>query len=283
MSARGPRLAVMGGGNMGGALVGGLLAARSRRAADIVVVEIDAARRRELKKKWGVGTTEDPRAAVQGADAVVLAVKPQQMNDLLGALAGAVRPSQVVVSVAAGVTTAAIENALGAVPVVRAMPNTPALIRAGAMVYCLGRSARAAHETRARKILSAVGPLWKVDEKDMDAVTALSGSGPAYVFYLAEAMAAAGAALGLEAPLAEALARQTVYGAGRLLVESSEAPGELRRKVTSPGGTTQAALEVLEAAGVKPIFEKALDAARRRSSELSSSARGPQAPKESNP
>ncbi|HND64847.1 MAG TPA: pyrroline-5-carboxylate reductase, partial [Elusimicrobiota bacterium] len=268
---------------MGGALVGGLLAARTRRAADVVVVEIDGARRRELKKKWGVGATDDPRTAVRGADAVVLAVKPQQMPDLLGALAGAVRPSQVMVSVAAGVTTASIENALGPVPVVRAMPNTPALIRAGAMVYCLGRFARAAHETRARKILSAVGPVWKVEEKDMDAVTALSGSGPAYVFYLAEAMAAAGAALGLDPALAESLARQTVYGAGRLLAESADPAGELRRKVTSPGGTTQAALAVLEAAGVIPIFEKALDAARRRSSELSSSARGSQAPKESNP
>jgi pyrroline-5-carboxylate reductase len=157
----------------------------------------------------------------------------------------------------------------GNIPIIRVMPNTPALVRAGAIVYCAGRSVKPAHEETARRILASVGKAWKVDEVHMDAVTALSGSGPAYVFYLVEAMSAAGAALGLPAELAEALARQTVYGSGLLLKESRDGAEELRRRVTSPGGTTEAAVRVLEEAGTRGIFERALSAASRRSRELS--------------
>lgn len=281
MSAR--ALALLGGGNMGGALAAGLLAAGTHRPGDITVAEIDGARRAALRRKLRVNVTADVRAAVRNAGTVLLAVKPQQMGDALRAAAESVRRRPLVISVAAGVTTATIEAALGEIPVVRAMPNTPALLRAGATAYCLGRWAGAVHAARARRILSAVGPVWRVDEGALDAVTALSGSGPAYVFYLAEALAEAGAALGLDPAVAEGLTRQTVYGAGRMLAETRESASQLRRRVTSPGGTTQAALETLEGAGVRKIFERALDAARRRSLELSSAARVPAPPKESNP
>jgi pyrroline-5-carboxylate reductase len=191
------------------------------------------------------------------------------MAGLLAEVAGVVGHRPLVISIAAGVRTARIEKILGPVPVIRVMPNTPALLRAGALVYAVGRHAGARHEAMARKILSALGLVWKVPEDRMDAVTALSGSGPAYVFYLAECLAAAGGALGLAPGLAEALARQTVFGAGRMLAEMPEPAVELRRRVTSPGGTTEAALRVLIRAGVGGIFRKALTAARQRSKALS--------------
>lgn len=263
------RLAVLGGGNMGGALVGGLLAARVMKPGEIAISEPDAARRRSLAKKFGVKTLADNGAAAAQSQTVALAVKPQQMAGVLSELAGRVGPKHLLISVAAGVRTDAIEAAVGPVPVVRVMPNTPALLRAGAMVYALGARAKAKDEAAAKKILAALGPVWKAEESWMDAVTALSGSGPAYVFRLSEAMAAAGAALGLPATLAEALARQTVYGAGRMLAETAEPAAELRRKVTSPGGTTEAALKALEAGDFEGLFRKALGAARRRSEELS--------------
>jgi pyrroline-5-carboxylate reductase len=155
------------------------------------------------------------------------------------------------------------------------MPNTPALYGAGAMAYCLGRRATRAHEKAAVKILSAAGRVWKLPEDQLDAVTALSGSGPAYVFRLAEAMSAAGAALGLPAETSAALARQTVYGAGLMLQSSPETAATLRERVTSPGGTTAAALAVLDEAGIMNIFERALSAACRRSRELSQSPKTP--------
>ncbi len=260
-------LAVLGAGNMGGALVRGLLSAKILRAPRMSVTDLDAGRRTALKK-FGVRAGADNRAAVRNADVIVLCVKPQQMPGLLAELAGVVKRA-LVISIAAGVRTERIEKALGKVPVIRVMPNTPALLRAGALVYASGRYAGRRHETTARKILSALGLVWKVSEPQMDAVTALSGSGPAYVFYLAECLAAAGTVLGLAPDLAEALARQTVYGAGRMLAETSEPAAELRRRVTSPGGTTEAALRVLIRGGLGGIFRKALTAARQRSRALS--------------
>ncbi len=263
------KIAVLGAGHMGGALVGGLLAARRARPRDLWVTDPNDDQRRAVQKKFGVRAGTDNRAAATWADVVVLCVKPQLMGEVLRGLRGAVGPRQTVLSVAAGVKTATIEKILGRVPVVRAMPNTPALLRAGALVYCRGARAGRKNEAAARALLSALGPVWKTTEARMDAVTALSGSGPAYVFLLAEAMAAAGAALGLPAATAEALARQTIYGAGRMLTESPEAPAELRRRVTSPGGTTEAALKVLLKGDWPGTMKKALAAAARRSKELS--------------
>lgn len=263
------KIAVLGAGHMGGALVKGLLAAGQARPRDVWVTDIAADRRRALSRKTGVRTGADNRAATTWADVVVLCVKPQGMGELLREIHGAAGPRHTVVSVAAGVKTATIEKSLGRVPVVRAMPNTPALLRAGTMVYCRGTHARPKNEAVAKRLLSALGPVWKTDEARMDAVTALSGSGPAYVFLLAEILAAAGAARGLPAAMAEALARQTIYGAGRMLVETPDAPAELRRRVTSPGGTTEAALKILMGGGLSGLFDRALAAAARRSRELS--------------
>lgn len=263
------RLSVLGAGNMGGALVAGLLAAKVIRPAQITLTDVDGARLAVLKKKWGVRTGKDNRTAVQNADVVVLCVKPQQMGALLDELAGHVAPRTLVISVAAGVRAERIETILGKVPVVRVMPNTPALLRAGALVFSLGRHAKPRHEAMAKKILAALGRVWKAPETQMDAVTALSGSGPAYVFYLAECLASAGVSLGLSSDMAESLARQTVYGAGRMLAETVDTAGELRRRVTSPGGTTEAALKILAERDLAETFQKALTAASRRSKELS--------------
>jgi pyrroline-5-carboxylate reductase len=258
---------------MGRALIGGWIRAKQARAGDLRVAEPDPARAGKLKKEFKVRTFTDNRAAVEGVSVILIAVKPQVMPQVLAGLKGAVTPRQLVLSVAAGVRLEVLEAALGSdVPVVRVMPNTPALTGAGAMVYCLGRRVTASHERTARKLLSAVGSVWKVPENLMDAVTALSGSGPAYVFRLAEDLAAAGIFLGLPPDFAEALARQTVYGAGLLLRESLESAAVLRERVTSPGGTTAAALAVLTEGGWSDIFQRALSAACRRSRELSEGA-----------
>lgn len=263
------RLAVLGAGNMGSALVAGLLSAKILSPNHISVADVDSARLSALKKKFGVHTEKDNRITVQGAAGVVLCVKPQQMAPVLEELAGLLAPQTLVISVAAGVRIHRIEKVLGKVPVVRVMPNTPALLRAGAIVYALGQHVNPRQEATAKKILSALGQVWKAPETQMDAVTALSGSGPAYVFFLAECLTSAGVALGLSPRLAEDLARQTLYGAGRMLAETREPAGDLRRRVTSPGGTTEAALKVLTKKDLNGIFEQALTAACRRSKELS--------------
>jgi pyrroline-5-carboxylate reductase len=262
-------VAVIGAGNMGRALIGGWLKARLVNASGVRATAVRPETLKLLKKLFKIKPGTDNRAAARGASVVLLGVKPQKMGDVLEGLRGAVTPRQLVISVAAGVRTDRIEKALGGVPVIRVMPNTPSLVGAGALAYAPGRHATAAHERTAKKLLAAVGDTWKVEEDFLDAVTALSGSGPAYVFHLAEAMAAAGVALGLPAALSEALARQTVYGAGLLLKKSLESPATLREKVTSPGGTTAAALGALGEAGFMSIFERALSAACRRSRELS--------------
>lgn len=263
------RLAVLGAGNMGGAMVAGLLSGKVLRATQVTIADVDAARRGALQKKFGVRTEKNNRAAAQDADVLALCVKPQQMAPVLAELAGHVGPKTWVISVAAGVRTESIERVLGKVPVVRVMPNTPALLRAGALVFSLGRYAGPRHEAVTKKLLTSLGRVWKVREDQMDAVTALSGSGPAYVFYLAECLASSGTKVGLDPAMAEALARQTVYGAGRMLAETVEPAAELRRRVTSPGGTTEAALKVLIESGLAKTFERALLAARQRSQELS--------------
>lgn len=261
-------VAVIGAGNMGQALAAGLLKAKVVAPARLRLTARDPGDLAAFKKRK-VAVGADNRAAVKGASVALLCVKPQQMADVLEGLKGALGPKTLVVSVAAGIRTDFIEGRLGPdVPVARCMPNTPALYGAGAMVYCLGKRATAAHEKVVVKVLSSAGRVWKLEEPHLDAVTALSGSGPAYVFHLAEAMAAAGAALGLPAEAAEALARQTIYGAGLMLKESADPAGALRERVTSPGGTTAAALAVLGEAGFKGIFERALSAACRRSREL---------------
>jgi pyrroline-5-carboxylate reductase len=249
---------------MGEALLGGLLASGWATAADIAVVEKIPARRDELAAKFpGVGLAAEPVAT----DGLVVAVKP---NDVDAACAAAAAAGVArVLSIAAGVPTTRLERLFGdGVPVVRAMPNTPALVRAGAAAIAAGRAAGADDLEWAADILSAVGTVVRVPESLLDAVTGLSGSGPAYVFLVAEAMIDAGVFVGLPRDVSSALAAGTLLGAARMLVETDDGPEALRAAVTSPGGTTAAGLRVLEAAGLRAAFLDAVAAATARSREI---------------
>ena len=258
------RLQVIGGGKMGEALMGGLVSSGWAGADELHVVEPDPARQKAISAATpGVSVSTEPLYGV-GA---VIAVKPDVVAAVLPALAAATIPR--VLSIAAGVRTGAIEAGLPAgTPVVRAMPNTPALVGVGAAAIAGGSAAGAEDLEWARSILEAVGTVAVVAEADLDAVTGLSGSGPAYVFRLAEALRAAGTVQGLDDAVADALVRQTLLGAATLLAESPEDPGRLRENVTSPGGTTAAGLAVLDEAGFMDLIEQVVDAATRRSREL---------------
>ena len=258
------RLQVIGGGKMGEALLVGLVASGWAEPGDLHVVEPDSARQEAVAVAapgvW-VSGRPDP-----GSDAVI-AVKPDVVAAVLPALAAAGVGR--VLSIAAGVRTDAIEAGLPAgTPVVRAMPNTPALVGKGAAAIAPGSAASPEDLDWARGILEAVGTVAVVSEADLDAVTGLSGSGPAYLFRLAEALRAAGTAQGLDSATADALTRQTLLGAATLLAESGEDPGRLRENVTSPGGTTAAGLAVLDDADFMGLIDRVVDAATKRSREL---------------
>ncbi|MFZ4668346.1 MAG: pyrroline-5-carboxylate reductase [Microthrixaceae bacterium] len=257
----------LGGGRMGEALLAGLLAGGHVAVTDLAVVERDAPRRAALAARHpGLHVVEHPVAA----RLVVVCTKPGDVPAALSAAAAA--GLERVVSIAAGVTTTSIETVLaptlGAVPVVRAMPNTPALVGAGATAIAAGSHASDVDLDDAESLLSPVGLVIRVDESLMDAVTAVSGSGPAYVFLLAEAMIDAGTAAGLSRPDAEALVGQTLLGAARLLCEQDDDAASLRAAVTSPGGTTEAAIAVLEDRDLRGSMAAAIDAAVRRAAEL---------------
>lgn len=262
-SAGGTALLIVGGGNMGEALLAGL---RARQVGDLVVVEPSEERRAALENDYpGLTITAQPVPA----EAAVLAVKPHHAQAACEALwrTGVRR----VLSIAAGITTSALETWLPAdVAVVRSMPNTPAQVGVGASAIAAGSRSTDADLDWAEEILGSVGLVVRVSEDQLDAVTGLSGSGPAYVFALVEALAAAGSAAGLPPDLANTLARQTVVGAGRLLEESDESPADLREAVTSPGGTTAAGLAVLQAQ-LNELMEATVAAATARSKELGAS------------
>ena len=259
-------LVIVGGGRMGEALLGGLLAG-GRQAGDLAVVEPDAARRSVLSGRFpDVHLSASP---VPG-DGVVLAVKPGSVT--AAATEAGEAGCRRVLSIAAGVTIAAVETALPAgVPVIRAMPNTPALVGAGAAAVAPGTSAGEDDLAWAEEILGSVGIVVRVAEPLLDAVTGLSGSGPAYVFLVAEALVEAGVLVGLARDVASALTVQTLLGAARLLAEGSEGPESLRAAVTSPGGTTAAGLAALEDRSVRAAFLAAVRAATDRSRELGAS------------
>jgi pyrroline-5-carboxylate reductase len=264
-------IAFIGGGNMARSLVGGLVA-QGREPASIRVAEPVSAVREALHADFGVAVFEDGALAVEGASTWVLATKPQVLRAVCESLAPQARASKpLVVSIAAGITAAQLERWLGgAVAVVRTMPNTPALLGAG--VTGLFASPRVDAEGRAfaEALLAAAGrTVWIAEEAQMDSVTAVSGSGPAYVFLLAEAITDAGIAEGLPPEAARTLALQTVLGAARMLTESDVDAAELRRRVTSPNGTTQAAIEAFEAGGFRTLVGSAVHAARMRGAELS--------------
>lgn len=261
------KLLLVGCGKMGGAMLDGWLS-RGLAAADVLVAEPVEALRPGRPGLRAVAATSQ---IAETPEIVVLAVKPQTMDAVLPDLRRFADAGAVFLSIAAGKTLKYFAGHLGtAARVVRAMPNTPAAVRQGITVACASQGVTAAQKKRCQDLLEAVGEaLWVEDESLMDPVTALSGSGPAYVFLLVEAMAAAGAKLGLTPEMAMQLARATVSGSGELLKQSSEPAAQLRVNVTSPGGTTAEALKVLMAAdGIQPVFDKALAAASRRSKEL---------------
>jgi pyrroline-5-carboxylate reductase len=222
----------------------------------------------DLAKRTGCPTTLSPLQAIEDGKVIVVAVKPRDVPALLEQVAGRIEPDHVILSVAAGVPTSSFEAVLGPVRVVRAMPNTPALVREG--VTGLARGAHADEEavTLATIVLEAVGRVRLMDESLLDAVTAVSGTGPAYVFLLAEALTEAAIREGLPRDIAESFVHQTIRGAGHLLTETGRTPFELRAQVTSPGGTTAAAVHVLEARGFRAVVEDAVRAAAQRSREL---------------
>ena len=259
-------LAVLGGGKMGVALLAGLV--KRSGPGGVVVCERHPERGAELAARYGVEVVEVAEAAAR-ARVLLLAVKPQDLPALLDRLAPAVEPGHLVVSIAAGISTAAIEAALPAgVPVVRVMPNTPALVDEGMSVLSAGASAGEDDLDEAEALLSAVGRVARVPEHQQDAVTALSGSGPAYFFYLVEAMVDAGVLLGLPRALTTELVVQTALGSALMLRESGEHPAQLRDAVSSPGGTTIAGIRELERHSVRSALISAIEAAARRSVEL---------------
>jgi pyrroline-5-carboxylate reductase len=262
------QLALLGGGQMGEALLGGLVDA-GHNPEDLAVAEVSPERRHVLQGRFPkVRIVPAPAWAVAEAEVVVVAVKPADVAAALESAASALDPGALVLSIAAGVTIATLEELVPGHPVVRAMPNTPALVRRGAAAIAAGSRAGDEHLAHAEAILSAVGTVVRVPESLLDAVTGLSGSGPAYVFLMTEALIEAGVHAGLPRPVSATLVIQTLLGSATLLVERDEGPEALRAAVTSPGGTTAAGLAALEARAVRAAFLEAVAAATARSREL---------------
>jgi pyrroline-5-carboxylate reductase len=260
-------VAILGAGVMGETLLSGLIRA-GRPVDDLLVGEKRADRAAELVERYGVTVLSNIDAATK-ADTLALVVKPQDMADLLGEIAPHVRRGQLIVSLAAGITTAFIETHLPeGVAVVRVMPNTPALVDEGMAAISRGSHCDEAHLVEAEALMASTGRVIRVPEKQQDAVTAISGSGPAYLFFVVEAMIEAGVHLGLPRATAAELVVQTVVGSAKLLRETGEHPVVLRERVTSPGGTTAAAIRELEDHKVRAAFLTALEAARDRSRQL---------------
>jgi pyrroline-5-carboxylate reductase len=272
MSLQNKTIAFIGAGNMGEALIRGLLAARTVAPHQLIATDVRPERLEFFTRTFGIRTMRDNAEAVADASIIVLAVKPQQMSEALASFRSTMSAEKLIVTIAAGVPTSRIEHELGGgTRVVRVMPNTPALIGAGAAALARGRFATDHDLAIAEAILGAVGITVRTEERFLDAVTALSGSGPAYVFYVAEAMIKAGIEVGLPEDVAKKLALQTVLGSARLMVEGGDPPDVLRKKVTSPGGTTEAALKVMTERKLMEIFVEAVQAATRRGGELSGS------------
>jgi pyrroline-5-carboxylate reductase len=263
-------LAFIGGGHMATSLIGGLLT-DGRNPQSIWVADPERDKLDALHNRFGVNTTPDNLQAVQGADVVILAVKPQQLKTVASALQAAVMPARPLwLTIAAGIRISDLERWLGgSAPIVRAMPNTPALVQAGATALFANPRVTAEQQQTAESVLRAVGvTLWLEDETLMEVVTALSGSGPAYFFLVMEALESAAIDLGLAPSAARLLTLETAFGAAKMALESEEDSISLRRRVTSPGGTTERAIAALDKANIRDAFAGALRAARDRSREL---------------
>ena len=263
------RIGIIGGGFMGEAFLRGILRAGVAEPSEVAVAEVVEARRAELSEH-GVRVTDDPQSACIGADVVLLAVKPDDVPDVAASLAGAISPDAVLVSIAAGVALADVQRHSGHRASVRVMPNLPAAVGDGAAAYLLADAVTPAQRARVERLLAGVAGA-VVEARDDDAVdlaTALHGSGPAYVYLVMESMIDAAVRLGMKRPDASALVLATVAGSARYAIETGRHPAELRNAVTSPGGTTAAALGELEAAGLRSAFDDAIEAAYARAQDL---------------
>lgn len=267
------KIAFLGGGNMAEALIKGMLSADVATSGQMIVSDVSSGRLTYLKNKYRLSITARNSDAVRDADVVLLCVKPQMIDEVLAEIAPLAHASKLIISIAAGVPLARIEQALPGKPrVVRVMPNTPALVLSGASGIAPGRTATDADRALAEEIFGAVGRVVTVEEKLMDAVTGLSGSGPAYVFTFIEALADGGVKAGLPRAVAMELAVQTVLGSSRMVLETKEHPASLRDRVASPGGTTIAGLHELEKGKFRAVLMSAVEAATKRSRELGGKA-----------
>jgi len=260
----------IGGGNMATSLLGGLICDNCP-PANIWVADPDAGRREELAERFGITTTDDNNALAAAVDVVVLAVKPQVLSDVCRDIAETVQANKpLILSIAAGIRIADIDRWLGGdCAIVRTMPNTPALVQSGATALFANDRVSAEQRELAESIMRAVGlSLWLDQESLMDAVTALSGSGPAYFFLLMEMLQQSGVKLGLPEESARLLAVQTAFGAAKMALESTDDSNTLRQRVTSPGGTTERAIGILEQGDIRALFDQALEGARDRANEL---------------
>lgn len=265
------QLGFIGAGNMAGSLIGGLIS-DGYPAESIWVSDVDTEKLKDLANRFGVRTSADNRTVAECSQILVLAVKPQVLRSVVVDLAETIqKANNVLISIAAGITEAAIDRwAGGGAAIVRCMPNTPAMVKTGATALHANDRITAEQRSLAEAIMRSVGlTVWVDREPLLDAVTALSGSGPAYFFLLMEAMEEAAVGLGLDRGTARLLTQQTALGAGRIAIESEEPPAELRRRVTSPGGTTERAIAVFERGDLRMLVAEAMAAATRRAAELS--------------
>lgn len=263
------RICFIGSGNMAEALLSGFIRAGAVSKKNIAACDIRKERTLYLSRKYGIRTSPDNVKPALSADIVIIAVKPAQVSGVLGQLSGKLRKTQLVITIAAGIRTKLFEKYLPGIPVIRVMPNTCALLGEGMIVLCRGRYAGRSDEKAAVKLFGSAGAVLVQPERMFDAVTAVSGSGPAYVFYLAESMIEAAVRMGFSRPSAELLVIQTIFGAGRMLKNSPDSPGILRMKVTSPGGTTEKAIGYLRRKGFPGILSQAIKLAGKRAFELS--------------
>ncbi len=256
-------------GAMGGALLEGWIASKMMAPSSVTAIDVDIEKCKKFAKRFKINAGGDPSKVLKDAGIILLAVKPQQMKELLNTLGPSFPAKALVVSVAAGVSTSQIEKRLPqGCPVVRVMPNTPALLGAGMAAVAGGSRAKAPQVKLVLSLFAAVGKSVQVTDEQMDMVTAVSGSGPAYIFHMIEAMVEAGIKGGLSPETSHLLVSQTVFGAARMVLDSGKTPAELRVLVTSPGGTTQAALEVMAEKGFKETIHQAIEAAARRGGDL---------------
>lgn len=265
------QIGFIGGGNMASSLIGGLVS-NGYPAEKIAALDLDAEKLAYLSKTFGINSTQDSGVLVASADVLVLAVKPQHMQSVAEEVSSAIKQkAPVVVSIAAGIRVDALERWLGGkLPIVRCMPNTPALVKTGATGLYANAQVSESQKDQVESLLRAVGvTVWVEEEDELDAVTALSGSGPAYFFMMMEALEEAGIEAGLSQKTAQLLTQETALGAAKMALESSEPAGVLRQRVTSPGGTTERAIGVMGDRGLNDIFRAAVLAAKERSIELS--------------